>query len=269
MLTPMKSALGLVLGVTILATAVGCDNAGDNTGTGPQIVGGSGGAGSVLPGGASSGGTGTLAEGVPLTPLNGWVAVDNVLKIQGAMFPFGDKYSMMTVMPMDFSMSGDKACIAGTAAKVDMASMPCTTKMFTAPATDCYGEYWGVAIGMNMNQTIDEATGMGSTPGPYDASAIKGFAFNISGAAVPTSLRFKVENAAGEYCSPPAKKIAAGPNTFMFGDVVKECWKTPTPTAPTGETAKADLLKISWQVVTNAMGAVPFDFCVSDVRALQ
>jgi hypothetical protein len=134
---------------------------------------------------------------------------------------------------------------------------------------DCYGEYWGAAIGLNLNQTIDETTMMGLDPMPYDASAIKGFSFTIAGASVPgtAALRFKVENAAGEYCNPAAKPIKAGDNTVMLSDLISACWK-PVAGAPTGESAKASLIKIAWQVVTNDKATVPFDFCVSNIRAI-
>jgi hypothetical protein len=270
MLERMKSALGFILGFFVIGLGIGCGGGDDGSPAVPVGGSGTGGSGTggttVLPGG--TGGTGTLGEGVPLTPMNGWVPADNVLMIQGAMFPFGDETSKMGMTPADFSMSGDKACIKGTAAKVDMASMPCATKMFTPPATDCYGQYWGAAIGMNLNQTIDPMTMMGSTPAPYNASALTGFAFEITGDAVPTSLRFKVENAGGEFCNPAAKPVKKGANSFKFGDLIKECW-APKAGAATGDTAKMDLIKIAWQVVTNDKGTVPFDYCVTNVRALQ
>ena len=268
----MKSALGFILGFSIIGLGIGCGGGDDGTTpiqVGGSATGGSGTGGStVLPGG--TGGTGTLGEGVPLTPMNGWVPADNVLMIQGAMFPFGDETSKMGMMPTDFSMSGDKACIMGTAAKVDMLSTPCATKMFTPPATDCYGQYWGAAIGMNLNQMIDMTTMAGGTPGPFDASTLTGFAFEISGDGVPGTkdLRFKVENASGEFCNPGTKPVKKGPNSFLFGDLIKECW-APKAGAATGDTAKKDLIKIAWQVVTNDKGTVPFNFCVSNVRALQ
>lgn len=273
----MKSALGLILGVSFLAMNVAaCDNGGDhnNGGDGPITIAGSSnnaGSGTVVPmAGTSAGGTSsTPMEGVPLSPMNGWVdGASNTLMIQGAMFPFGDPTSLMGATPADFSMSGTEACFKGTAAKVDMTSMACATKMFTPPATDCYGEYWGAAIGLNLNQQIDATTMMGGSPMPFDASALKGFAFEISGAMVPTSLRFKVEDSSGEFCNPAAKPVKAGANSFMFEDLIKECWK-PTATAANAGSAKAGVIKIAWQVVTNDKGTVPFDFCVANVRALQ
>lgn len=271
----MKSALGLILGVSILATLVGCDNGGDDTGGGAMAVSGSSntsaGTGnntagtSVVPnggsasntGGSSSGG-GELPSGVPLTPTDGWVdGASNEIMVQGAMFSYADDTSK-TGMTEDFM--GDHACIKGTAAKVDLKCTP------VAPATDCYGTFWGAAIGLNLNQPNDPTTMMGGDPMPYDASALKGFAFEISGAMVPTSLRFKIENASGEFCTPPAKPVKLGANSFNFSELMTQCWKAGGMSA---ESAKSGIVKIAWQVVTNDKSTVPFDYCVANVRALK
>lgn len=220
-------------------------------------------------GGTGAGGTGMLAAGVPLTVMDGWVdGKGNTLMVQGAMFSYADPTSLMGPPAMTSDFVGTHACIKGTAAKVDMKSTACTTKMFTPPATDCYGEYWGAAIGLNMNQSIDPMTMMGGTPAPYDASAIKGFTFTISGATVPTSLRFKAEDANGEYCTPATVKVQSGPNTILLSQLIKECW-APKAGAATADSAKSGLIKIAWQVVTNATAAIPFDYCVEDLRATQ
>ena len=280
----MKSALAIILGVTVLATAIGCDNGGgdDDDSGGPVAVAGSSSSAagsnstagtSVVPNGGTNSGTGgtgnvTPAAGVPLTPADGWVdGMSNTLGVQGAMFSYSDATSGMGLTP-DFT--GANACIKGTAAKVDMTAMPCASKMFTPPATDCYGEFWGAAIGLNMNQAIDPVTTMGGDPAPFDASAIKGFAFEIDGAMIPapTAIRFKVENPSGEFCNTAMKPIKAGENSFMFEDLITACWK-PVAGAATGATAKSNVLKIAWQVVTNDKSTVPFDFCVKNVRALQ
>jgi hypothetical protein len=276
MLRSMKSALGLILGVSVFALLAGCDNGGDEDGTGgsgPQVAGtnatagtpATGGTGVIPMGGTGTGGTGTATEGVPLTPTDGWVdAASNTLMIQGAMFEYADPTSLMGLMP-DFV--GTHACIKGTAAKVDMASMACATKTFTPPATDCYGEYWGAAIGLNLNQPIDPVTEMGADPMPFNASAIKGFSFKISGTAVPVSLRFKVEDASGEFCSPKTVPVKLGENTIMLSQLIKECWK-PVATAANADSAKSALIKIAWQVVTDTTASIPFDYCVEELRAV-
>lgn len=302
----MSSALRLIVGVSILAAALGCDDGGiSDEPKGPKPVGGgaTGGSNGVIPGtsgtgsspplgtsgtgnpntggsGSSTGGSGSStggsggtpttaggtdggppAEGVPLTPTDGWIdGPSNTLGVQGAMFAFYDTTSGMGIVE-DFL--GANACIAGTAAKVDMKCTP------VAPAVDCFGTYWGAAIGLNLNQPIDPETLMGSTtPGPFDASALTGFAFEITGTKVPTSLRFKVEDASGEYCTPSTKPVKLGENKVLFTELLAQCWK-PTATSKNADSAKAGLVKVAWQVVTNAMSAIPFDYCVSNVRALQ
>lgn len=278
----MKSALRLMLGVSILATLVGCDNGGDDdSGNGPTAVAGTSsstaGTGnnntagsSVLPSGgsdatggtSSTGGSVELPPGVPLTPTDGWVdGMSNTLMVQGAMFSYADTTSGMG-LTSDFL--GANSCMKGTAAKVDLKCTP------MAPATDCYGQFWGAAIGLNMNQPIDMTTMMGADPMPFDGSAIKGFAFEITGSMVPApkDIRFKLENPTGEFCNVSATKpIKAGANVFMLEDLITACWK-PVMGAATAATAKSNMLKIAWQVVTNSASTVPFDFCVTNVRAI-
>jgi hypothetical protein len=285
----MSSALRVILGLSILAS-FGCDDGGaeDDGGTagtgglvavpgtaGTGNVSTSAGTGSATAGtGSNTGGTdsgtagsGPLPEGAPLISNDGWVTNETV-GIQGAMFAYADPTSKMTLTE-DFVLTN--ACIKGEAAKVDMLSTACATKTFTPPATDCYGEFWGAAIGLNLNQPIDPVSMEGVDPPlAFDAGAnsITGFAFEITGAAVPTSLRFKIENATGEFCNTAAKPVKKGPNSFVFADLQASCWK-PAATNPTGETAKGNIIKIAWQVVTNDKTSVPFDYCVANVRALN
>ena len=288
MLNHMKSALGVILGVSVLAAGVGCDGGSDapaNTaGTaGIVVVGGtgSGGTTSVVPGGTGTtagmgtggSGGGATAEGVPLTPMMGWVdGLSNVLKIQGAMFSYADDTTKVTMMT-DTTQEG-KVCIQGTAAKVDLMCVK-------PPGKDCYGATWGAAIGLNLNQPTVEMDGMmvGGTPMPYDASAIKGFAFTVTGTMLPgpTDFRFKIDDGteANEFCSVSktsgtfmAKTIKMGLNEFTFEDLVPACWK-PVVGAPTGASIKNKVVKIAWQVVTNDKSTVPFNFCIEGLVAKQ
>jgi hypothetical protein len=233
---------------------------------------GSGGSGTTPQGGsvaaAGSGGAATMLPGIPLEPMAGWVPNTNEAKIQGALFSFGDATSKMGLVE-DFT--GSKACIKGNAAKVDTSSDICKNKTFTPPAMDCYGEYWGVAIGLNLNQSIDPATMMGAKEVPYDATNLEGFGFDIEGATIPggTDFRFKVEDGTKEYCTPKAVKVKKGFQIIKFSDLMAECWQTTDPpNATVTPTVQSHLIKISWQVVTNTGGVVPFDFCVSDIRAI-
>ena len=260
----MSSTVKLILGFSILATSVGCgasSSSGGSAGSGPQLTAGTqgiagnpgnpaAGAPPVGSGGTNSGGAtgsaggGTLPEGVPLTPMEGWVdAMSNDLGIQGAVFMYGDPTSLAAGTPgaMVGDFMGAKACIKGTAAKVDTLSPVCVNKTFTAPATDCYGEYWGAALGMNLNQVIDMTLTppMGGPAMPFKASAIKGFAFELGGNVVPTQIRFKVEDAKGEYCNTAKFPVKAGANTFMLSDLIAACY-APAVGARTGAEAAAD-----------------------------
>lgn len=289
MLNHMKSALGVILGVSVLAATIGCDGGTDTPGsggTGVVMVGGTGnsggttgviptaGTGTMPTAGGDTGGTGSSVAGVPLTPTMGWVdAASNTLMIQGAMFSYFDDTTKPTVMT-DISMPG-KVCIKGTAAKVDKACVP-------PPGKDCYGAVWGAAIGLNLNQpTVVDETGamVGGTPMPFDASSIKSFSFTVSGAMLPgpADFRFKIDDGteANEFCSVSktvgtfmAKQIKSGVNTFAFEDLVPACWK-PVTGAPTGASIKNKVVKIAWQVVTNDKSTVPFDFCIENVVATQ
>ncbi|HEX2674219.1 MAG TPA: hypothetical protein VHM25_25255 [Polyangiaceae bacterium] len=242
---------------------------GGDAGKGGVSAGGSGAAGGSAAAGSGGQWIGD-AEVLRLTPSDGWIdANSNLLKIQGAVFGYADSTSTASLLT-DFS--GLHMCIKGTAAQVDMASDACVNKMFTPPATDCFGQYWGSAIGLNLNQPLDMTLDppMGGTPLPYDASALKGFGFEVSGNTVPppASIRFKVQDNQGkEYCNPATSKLKIGVNNFLFSELVTECWG-PTINSLTAETGQSKLIMLVWQVVTNTSTTVPYDFCVSNLRAL-
>ena len=228
----------------------------------------SGGSGTGVAGAVNTGGVFNDNFGLQLIPSNGWVdGAENALGIQGVIFGYADPTSKLGLIA-DFKDS--HACVSGTAAKIDQTSTQCQTQMFTPPATDCYGEFWGAAIELNLNQPVDPATMQAGTSRPFDASALKGFAFELTGNTLPPpkSFRFQVENASTVFCNVPSIKVRLGINVVLFSDLVSECFRSPVPTAPTAQTAKSALLKISWHVLTNTSEVVPFDFCVSSIHAL-
>ncbi len=258
----VRSVLGLSI---LLAAAVGCDDgtSGGGGNGGPQAVtGGAANTGGTSSGGGTSTGGGTATAGVPLTATEGWVdGASNTLGVQGAMFSYADATSGAT-MTEDFT--GTNACITGTAAKVDLNCTP------SDPGGDCYGEYWGAAIGLNLNQPIDQTTMMGADPMPFDLSSVTAFSFNISGSTVPAQIRFKVEIGSDadhveEYCTPSTVPVVTGDQTVNLSDLVTMCWGSEGMPL----TAKTSAIKIAWHVVTNDASEVPFDFCVSDIRAVQ
>ena len=192
-----------------------------------------------------------------LTGGGGVAASTNVVGIRGAVFAYADEVSVQSLVsnydsPTDW-------CIKGTAARVDLACNP------VPPATDCFGSTFGVVMAMNLNQRAEA-----QDPAAFDASALQGFSFELTGTRVPAFLRFQVESSAGDvYCNIPTKKLLTGPNSVLFSDLVEWCWKITTdPPNPSAETVQSSLVNIQWQVVTNTSSTVPFDFCVSNVHAL-
>jgi len=269
----MKSAIKLVVGLSMFGTAlsgIGCSSSSSDNGgsAGSAVIVGSSGSGG---GSATTGGSGggSAVAGVPITPMDGWVQADsNTAMIQGALFTYADDTTKMSLT--DTIMSGMN-CMKGTAAKVDTTCTP--------PAgMDCYGVTWGAAMGLNLNQPIDPTTMMGSmTPLPFDLTKtnppITGFSFDVSGNTVPvaSSFRFLIDDmAANQYCSPPAKGIKKGTNTFYLKDLIEECWlSSPKPTDLKGDTAANNVVKIAWQVVTSNTATVPFDFCIDNIVAIS
>ena len=151
-----------------------------------------------------------------------------------------------------------------------MAAPTCVNRTFTPPATDCYGEFWGAELGLNLNQPIDPTPQTAGTPLPYNASALRGFSFELSGDTVPgpKDIRFQVENDNQTFCNPASKKLKVGSNTVLFSELVTECFRAQDPPAATAETAQSALIRLSWLVVTNTASSTPYDFCVSNLRAL-
>ncbi|MEI9938545.1 MAG: hypothetical protein WDO69_15110 [Pseudomonadota bacterium] len=291
----MSSAVKLVLGVSTLAFAVGfagCDSGssdGGAAGAGIHPVAGSGntpGQGGSTPGQGGASGTGGASggadgSGVPLNPMDGFLpATSNPLGIQGYLISYADAVSTAGPPVMTSTLTGANACIAGVAALVDTTSDACKNMMFTPPATDCYGQYWGAAIALNLNQPPDTSVTppVAGVAVPYDASQLVGFSFDINGDSMggtvpaPKDIRFNVESATTQYCNIPAHQVKTGPNTFMFTDQVGACYNYKATNNPPNPTITADvqksLIKISWQVVTNTSNSVPFGFCISNVRAI-
>lgn len=224
-------------------------------------------------GGAAGAGPGPIVpDGDVALPFeDGWLDADaNALGIQGAIFGYADVHTIETVSE-NIAENGTKACIQGEAFKVD------TKCEITDPnATDCYGEFWGAAIGLNLNQpkVPDPDTGepVGGTPEPFDASGISAFTFKLDGPTIPTSLRFSVDGGDGvQYCTTSETKLmplpADGILTVKLEDLRANCWET-SAFANNDAPDRSSIIKIAWAVVTDTTSAKPFDFCVTDLVAV-
>jgi hypothetical protein len=240
------------------------DGAGGPTpnGAGAPAGAGAGGWGPGPGGGGTSGASpsvGTAGTEVLLTPVDGWIdGASNALHIQGAVYAGADERSAQK-LSSDFS--GSKMCIKGSTAVVDMNCTP------VPPAPDCWMTIWGAGIYLNLNQTTTA-----STPATFDARALRGFSFELSGPQIPRSyFRFQVESADPNdaYCTQNVFK--PGANSAALVDLVSEhvlpqC--VPTSSGNNGAYAAARLVRLRWAVVTNSVEETPYDFCVSNVRAI-
>ncbi len=251
--------------------SAGAATAGGSSTALPGAAGAGAGASSSADAGASSGGaagtspspgSGTCEECVLLLPSDGWVdGNSNRLMINGALVAFADEHSRMK-MTTDFT--GTNACLAGSTAQA-------LTPRCKPSDTECYDEFWGAAIGLNLNQTFDVMT-MTTSAAPFDASSLAGFAFDLVGNRLPSpqDLMFQVFTENRAFCSTSSKKLTLGSNTMLFSDLLSECLSDPRDPdlRPTAETVKSSLIRISWFVLSNTSSEVPYDFCVANLRAL-
>ena len=267
-----RSAFGFVWAIAAVLSS--CDVASSATSE-PSASGASGASGAGIAGIA-----GARAADVPIgetseLAMSGGRVTSAELGIQGTVVAVADSHSaldMTSNLTPPVGESVVNACIAGMAAKVDQLSEVCINHTFTPPATDCWAEFSGVGVEMNLNQGLDAQMGEASAKAlAFDASALQGFAFDLDGATVPgpVSLRFSVESDDGVFCNVPTVKLHAGSNAVLFSQLVDRCFRiTDDPPNPTAETVQSKLVKLSWRVVPNDSAAVPFDFCISNVRAI-
>lgn len=250
-------------------------------GTGPLAQGGTGGAPSGGTGGAPAAGT-----GLDLVPdPNGFVfANTNALGIQGAFYTAADTGGS-TILPATFTgtITNGDVCVNGTAAAI-----PPNPAEDPAVAGDefLYSQTWGTILGLNLLQPNDAATGAPSMVAqPFNRAVagqgtLAGFTFTLTGTQIPpaASIRFKTTfpSAAGsttastqEFClalsaAQPAPNAAGGTTyTATINSQTAECWN------PGGVAfSNAQLLSLQLQIVTSTTAATPFNFCLTDLKAI-
>jgi hypothetical protein len=277
--------------------------AGGTGGAPPLATGGTGGA----PGGLGQGGTGSLAQGgtggapaggaggapaagtgLDLIPnADGFVfANTNAVGVQGAFFTAADPGGS-TIAPAAFTgtVANGDVCVSGTAALI-----PPNPDEDPAVAGDEfeYGTTWGTIVGLNLSQPNDAATGAPSMIAqPFNRAVagqgtLNGFTFTLTpgpgapatGAIPPAaSIRFKTTfpSAPGsatastqEFCLPlSAATVAGSTYTVSINSQTAECWN-----AGGAPFSSAQLLSLQLQIVTSTAAAVPFNFCLSDLKAV-
>jgi hypothetical protein len=260
-----------------------------NLGTGGTAALGAGGsAGAPGAGGTAAAPPAGAGTGTDLIPnADGFVfANTNGLGIQGAFFTAADTGGS-TIAPAAFTgtvVNGD-VCVSGTAAAIP----PNPAEDPTVVGDEfLYSQAWGTIVGLNLSQPNDATTGAPSmTPVAFKRAVagmgtLAGFTFTLTpgpaGTVPPTippaaSIRFKTTFPAApggttasttEFCLPLTLATPTG-NTYTatINSQTAECWNAGG--MPFNNT---ELLSLQLQIVTNTTAPVPFNFCVSDLKAV-
>jgi len=238
--------------------------------------------------GSSKGGGG---KGIPLVASDiGFFDGSNEAGVLGAWYSYGDWYNpapgagdcavmgmftadqcsqITTPVPgQPFTNAGDgKMCTKGTAAKVIADSTGATA----------YSAIWGAGIGFDLNNggTDDGGTGMKAA---WDATAhmVTGFSFNIDSPPVggqmrvefPTNAATGVTDINSAYWGGETMNLSpftkAGTWSFHWADVGGPMYLTPHMAFD-----KTKIISMQFHVVTNTSSAIPYTFCISNLRALQ
>lgn len=217
----------------------------------------------------TTGGTG--GAGSLMFDATGWVdkTVTGDLGIQGAFYPYADSLGMNGMPPGDCQGDGfttdqcstisvtydavaGKICATGTAAMVanDMTGMP------------AYSQIWGAGIGFDLNSTGGDA----STKMPYDAAAhhVAGVSFDIDNLPVGAELRVEFPTPA---MATTAHYDIVNDNHFEARfDQAALFYTTPADMTPIDTTM---INSFQWHVATNTKAAVPFNFCLSNIKVIM
>ena len=270
-------------GSTQQVAQAGASGSGGATGTGGSTQGSSGAAGGSSTGGPRTGSAFVITAGDATE--NGTTA----LVVDSAGTTGIDGIAQVIKSPMgttvESTIKDGALCMKGTTVVV--------------PNMD-YTNYWGAEIDLDLK--LVDSNGNGSTPTTVaDAGAdaggdagggtpparaaiglntttanIAGFSFRVTG-QVPTAFRFKglpygANPSAVTYCNQVAATDGATLN-ITFSQITYECWNPggaallSMPYPPDNPDGKL-LRTISWQVPADINIPFPFDFCVSDIKAI-
>jgi hypothetical protein len=193
---------------------------------------------------------------VLLVPTDGWIdGSSNALMVQGEMYSHADSVSAPK-MTSDFI--GTKACVRGSIGPVILDCQPADCCKTQGGRQDCSMTVWIAGISLNFGQRKNPITMLPDTVSVFNASALAGFSFELSGPDLPPfpTLQFEVETYRATYG--PAKPLAPGTNTILLSEL---------PPFDSLEHDKSTLVRISW-LLNGRNSEVSYDFCVSNVRAL-
>lgn len=244
-----------ILSLGFASVACGGSNEGDDD----DASGGTGG----------TGGTGATGDAVTWDK-GGWVDTGaNPFGIQGPWYSYNDCANAMTanlpctvpdaaIMGPDgitgWMVDDTKVCTKGTAAQVVM---------------EMYSLQWGAGIALDLNSSGGE----NAVKGDFNAetaggTGIKGFIFDITSNATPPApvdLRVNIKTkATGDNSHFVTVPLNAKDKQVLFAEALQGNWVT----APTPLTVTA-IESIQFQIYTNTSAPKPFDFCVSNMRAIR
>ncbi|MDX2055642.1 MAG: hypothetical protein SFV15_24785 [Polyangiaceae bacterium] len=191
--------------------------------------------------------------GQALTPTaTGWVdAGSNTLGIQGPWYSYNDcndSPSDCTTNHMppkgEFANVGGKMCTSGTTAQVK------------APTE--FSTKWGAGIALDLNNS----GGAMAMKLPYNAASkgVKGFSFTLTGTAPGLRVNLPTPSTATDS---NFKAGVVGQNTVLFTEAMQGSWvttKTPIDAS--------QVLSIQFQIPSTMQGAVAFDFCIENLKAI-
>lgn len=204
--------------------------------------------------GTPASGTGTEAAatapctGVPITPdATGLVAAGtNSLGIHGSWFSYSDCNDLK-----------NQNCAMVTA-PTGTAFTNVGGKMCTSGQTSSSPGAWGAGLGLELND--------GPPQMPFDTTAagIKGFCFELSGSAIPTTSIRVAFPTVGNQDGPYFESVTTpGQHTVLFSETAQGSWVTPkSDFAPTAVTL------IQFQIPSDTAAPVPWDFCVEGLTAI-
>jgi len=211
--------------------------------------------------GGSAGAPGTEATqgtGLALQPVNGWVdGRSNGVGIQGPFVTSSDRDQAgpSTISPADFGMSGSEICVQGTAGPVGV----------DENGSPDYAGDWGVLVGFNLAVAAPGGAAMPWSRVTGEGTVV-GFSFALSGQSIPSETMYFY--AAGEdgrqYCIPLAGTSSAA-QSVLFSQLVTECFSPGS-----GQALPLDLALtgLQWTIAATPSSAVPYSFCISDLRAV-
>lgn len=254
-----------VLSILALGFASGCgggDSGGDDDG-------GSGGTGAT---GGTGGSGGASADVITWSDM-GWVQGDtNAFGIQGPWYSYNDCMNaepagLPCTVP-EASMTGPDTKPGWTADAMKICTKGVAPQVINDPATGmpAYSLQWGAGIALDLNSTGGEM----AVKNDFDADAagVKGFQFDIMTNTTPpqpADVRVNIKTkATGDNSHFVTAILPAANFTVMFTDALQGSWVT----SPSALTTNA-IESIQFQVYTNATAAKPFDFCVSNMRAVK